>query len=425
MNAQGILTRNLDQYKIIHKEKVYGCTSERRVNFLEKFVRNLGPATVLDYGCGQNTATQALAKKLKFTLYRFDPAVEGLEIIPEPALAGVDLIISTHVLEHLDPKEVLDVLSHMRSLSQNALIIVPTTKARQMLSNGENAHATVQPASWWRDQIALFYQTVQQVPAEGKTEIAFVTWEVPAEPTINNARRVRRTRPARIPSGATVGVNIPSNSMSRLNVTKRNPIRFSAHGGLAKPIPSVRGKRVAIVGKAGSIIGSGEGKLIDSYDIVVRVNQKLPLDPKLHPDMGSRTDILYTNHGISSTIQAAVKAQIATEKYNKEYRGRLSQRGGYTPFTGTVCIFQMLDRGASEVYVTGMDLYSGDAVTPSAKNGRLKLSNKNSYAYHDPNGDKDMLRKLLESDPRFKPSPKLLECITQDSPLIHYKDKSR
>ena len=53
----------------------------------------------------------------------------------------------------------------------------------------------------------------------------------------------------------------------------------------------VSGKRVAYVGPSPHIMGSGLGSVIDSYDLVIRINETIP-DPV---DYGSRTDILVHN----------------------------------------------------------------------------------------------------------------------------------
>jgi len=57
----------------------------------------------------------------------------------------------------------------------------------------------------------------------------------------------------------------------------------------------LKGKKVVIVSGSPYIIGSNQGKLIDSYDIVVRVNQGYFACDKMKSDIGCRTDILYTS----------------------------------------------------------------------------------------------------------------------------------
>lgn len=56
-----------------------------------------------------------------------------------------------------------------------------------------------------------------------------------------------------------------------------------------------RDKCVVLVGPAGSIIGTKQGKVIDTYDIVVRINDALPIPKELYDDIGTRCDILYSN----------------------------------------------------------------------------------------------------------------------------------
>lgn len=55
----------------------------------------------------------------------------------------------------------------------------------------------------------------------------------------------------------------------------------------------LEGKTVALVAGGNSLVGEGLGSIIDSYDVVVRMNRALPLDPSKSEDIGTRTDVLY------------------------------------------------------------------------------------------------------------------------------------
>ncbi len=55
------------------------------------------------------------------------------------------------------------------------------------------------------------------------------------------------------------------------------------------------GKRVALVGPAPTVEGSRQRDLIESCDVVVRINHALPVPAHLQPDVGGRTDVLYHN----------------------------------------------------------------------------------------------------------------------------------
>jgi hypothetical protein len=63
----------------------------------------------------------------------------------------------------------------------------------------------------------------------------------------------------------------------------------------------LQGKKIAIVGPAETMIGTGQGHLIDSYDLVVRFNtviRYLPFPDELTRDIGRRTDLLYANNEV-------------------------------------------------------------------------------------------------------------------------------
>jgi hypothetical protein len=54
----------------------------------------------------------------------------------------------------------------------------------------------------------------------------------------------------------------------------------------------VNGKRIVVVGPAKSIDGSKQGELIDTYDIVIRFNNSIPITKQNNDDVGYRTDII-------------------------------------------------------------------------------------------------------------------------------------
>ena len=57
-------------------------------------------------------------------------------------------------------------------------------------------------------------------------------------------------------------------------------------------------KRVAIVGPSINTLNSNQGKNIDSYDIVVRLNKSLPIPKNKVKDIGYKTDILYNSFNL-------------------------------------------------------------------------------------------------------------------------------
>ena len=67
------------------------------------------------------------------------------------------------------------------------------------------------------------------------------------------------------------------------------------------PLVELQGQRVALVGGSCQMIGSGLGSVIESYDVVIRVNCHWPCPQRYTPkiqafdDIGHRTDILFHN----------------------------------------------------------------------------------------------------------------------------------
>lgn len=55
----------------------------------------------------------------------------------------------------------------------------------------------------------------------------------------------------------------------------------------------LKNKRVIIVGPSANLMNFKKGNLINSYDIIVRLNNSFPLYGSLKPHMGNKTDILY------------------------------------------------------------------------------------------------------------------------------------
>lgn len=174
----------------------------------------------------------------------------------------------------------------------------------------------------------------------------------------------------------------------------------------------LRGKRVAIVGPAETMIGTGQGGLIDSYDLVVRFNtviEYLPFSRELARDIGARIDILYSNNEVLmdgivgeklithekwSEIceKMAIRYVVATNndfvdaphdpplrcfREREEFKRLLDERGidtklrmlfgvtdmvikllaGHAGRTGFISIFDLLSFDLAELYITGMTFY--------------------------------------------------------------------
>jgi hypothetical protein len=133
----------------------------------------LGPTSILDYGCGQSRLLEALALGHSVELMRYDPAIPAYAKKPEkPA----DLLINIDVLEHVEEKDLDEVLSEMSSLCRHAIIIVDTKPAAAILPNGANAHATVRSHAWWRQRLTPFFPVLLPIAVARRSRAGFKTW---------------------------------------------------------------------------------------------------------------------------------------------------------------------------------------------------------------------------------------------------------
>lgn len=156
----------------------------------------------------------------------------------------------------------------------------------------------------------------------------------------------------------------------------------------------LKDKRVAIVGPAPSLEGLGMGELIDSYDLVVRVNKGFPVEEGLGNDIGNRVDIHY--HCLCTTMECGgpvfykemkeqnvfvscpypkyvgpfyndvVRFENDNRKWNlgfhvmdTDYYLNIADWVGTRPNSGTLTIVDLLAYDVKELYITGFTWFRG------------------------------------------------------------------
>ena len=198
----------------------------------------------------------------------------------------------------------------------------------------------------------------------------------------------------------------------------------------------VSGQRIALVGPAATLRNQRMGALIDSFDIVVRLNHSWPLPKELRDDIGSRVDVIY--HNMNFTKQRMTKKEIAKmhrdgvkwmvsthpasevrfrprlRKFRKINRGVLNfralpgslkrrmQRRVRHPNAGLMAIEDLLRFPIKHLFVTGFSFYT---------TGYLEYPNyRPSYAkkavrHHDQNQNKSYFCRLISQDSRLEVDP--------------------
>lgn len=122
--------------------------------------------SVLDYGCGKALLHKGIKGVLggveRIVTTRdlwgiadidlYDPGYAPFERLPQRTY---DAVISTDMLEHIPAEDVPWVLEEMFGFAEKLVFAtIACYPAVKTLPNGENAHCTVRPPSWWRDRIA-------------------------------------------------------------------------------------------------------------------------------------------------------------------------------------------------------------------------------------------------------------------------------
>lgn len=176
------------QYADIHASKVYGNTSVKNARFLRPDVKLLRPASIIDFGCGQSLLLDQLGLDYPVERRRYDPAIPAHSERP----SGVyDLLINVDVLEHIPEADLDPIIEEMRSLCRNAILIVDTIAARQVLPNGDNAHATIRPKTWWAQTLGRHFPHLVPIRVARSWRAAFRTWDHTPEQAAE-FRRMRR-----------------------------------------------------------------------------------------------------------------------------------------------------------------------------------------------------------------------------------------
>lgn len=207
----------------------------------------------------------------------------------------------------------------------------------------------------------------------------------------------------------------------------------------------VYGKTIAIVGPSKSVLGRKQGKYIDSFDIVVRLNKSLPVPAKRVADIGSKTDVLYNSLNTSdypgenninplffkqNGIKYLCSPYPAIHPFKRDImQFMLANRGlvpfryidlelfskmenilHTRPFTGTCAIVDLLKFGIKKLFITGLDFYATAYYSEYRHMDKNETRKKRKNNIHDAKPQIDLLRNLTVNDPRIEPD-KVLDLI--------------
>lgn len=150
----------------------WGNAGQRHADAVSALMVEMAACSVLDYGCGHGMLMQALQARWPDADIRgYDPGMEQYSAEPAPA----DVLVSTDVLEHIEPDKLDGVLTHMRFLAGKAAYVnIHTGPARAVLPDGRNAHLIQKPAAWWKTHLSKYFSRVERVEGFSDARPSFV-----------------------------------------------------------------------------------------------------------------------------------------------------------------------------------------------------------------------------------------------------------
>lgn len=142
----------IDQYRALHAQgKFLGLSVLKFADEIGELIKQHEVKTVLDYGSGQGhqyMPPHSLQKKWGVDVTMYDPAVDGLDVLPDGPFGGV---ICSDVLEHLPTREAaVDVLDDIFSRARSFVFVTVCCRpAKKTLPDGRNVHLLLLTLDQW------------------------------------------------------------------------------------------------------------------------------------------------------------------------------------------------------------------------------------------------------------------------------------
>lgn len=160
-----------------HKSSKWGTTGSKYAgkDIMELLTKRDYIRTVLDYGAGKGTLGQYVAEQgWKGSWTNYDPGIPEYNTLPE-CEKQYDLVITSDVLEHIEPPFLSGVITQLGDLTgkvlYNNICCVKTNKT--FLDGpyvGQDLHLTIELPTWWRNkfkadcELPEFYYRHEEFP---------------------------------------------------------------------------------------------------------------------------------------------------------------------------------------------------------------------------------------------------------------------
>lgn len=143
-----ITEKHKNIYKEIHAKTKFGKRS-KMPDMLGEFIEKTNPSSILDFGCGKGNLVEKLNELYpKKSIFGFDPANPKFDNF----FQKVDLIVSTDVLEHVEPELINETLEEIADNCKHTYHLISCAPAKLILPDGRNAHLIQETPDWWRQK---------------------------------------------------------------------------------------------------------------------------------------------------------------------------------------------------------------------------------------------------------------------------------
>jgi len=134
------------KHAVLHQHNPeYGNEITSITNIIE-ICKNSNYKTILDFGCGKGALSSILARR-GYLVWNYDPAIEEHS---DPPLYDFDLVIVNHVLECINPTDILKVLDKIVSYARHAVLFnIQCGESKFTFTDGSNVNTIVQPKEYW------------------------------------------------------------------------------------------------------------------------------------------------------------------------------------------------------------------------------------------------------------------------------------
>lgn len=107
--------------------------------------------SILDFGCGTGTLGKYINEHCPDVVVTgYDPSVEGIDVLPKDRF---DLIITTDVLEHIEPCSLNETLNWIHGHARRQFHHIDCNETNDRLPDGRDVHLIVEPPEWWLSKL--------------------------------------------------------------------------------------------------------------------------------------------------------------------------------------------------------------------------------------------------------------------------------